>query len=845
MAVGVLAIGHLTGAKQYQRVSADEVPNYQTYVPVRTGWIERTDNGADYYGLNETDFNKYVRGRNERFWWGNADPNNWDSQERTFNAVDDFIDSVKEGGNGARINYRTPELTLTDRNHRYICFNYSGLESNDIFINVFNVTKGHDAVTNVKTFFRETPNGTFDDNKGKVDSEKKYGEITCNQTFRYIELPEDIETGNKFLLYVHDGSQAGFGFFTFGGLYINQTLSDVARHFSVHKTQMVLNKKLNTSAWNNNAIDYVLNFYNTDDYYAPIRALENFTDANDDFEVNTNLSNWGYDQLNSTYENGNYASLNYSSIYSDEGWKWGSYFYDNDGRMPANKTGNLYLTGEPDDTDGHTCGLPETAKYRIVSQEFTLSGTGLISAKIGGHYAALQLLDSSFNVIATTGDVNPSFVDADITNIALSGARLNTMTRTYLDCGEFVGQRVHVALADTRTGGDWNLAYFDEVVTNYATLPAFQVDLIQQHIGKSESDYYHGYVLDQYVDNGHNSVFKEAYDFLQVYYASLRSPANEFSYASATFDNKADAINTYLNISSAAQTFAGTCKDVRYTASFNENWFLSDSFDASHTVAEEFADAEAALVSANGTSTVSFSANGGSGSMSSLTILNGTKTSSLPCGFAAPNSTKKFQEWDEETISANVTLNAQWVDTAKTKIESIESLAALRFYHHDNDTFEDVALRFGGFVTKALWDELKTETTIEGYGVIVSKSASIQTRYEAAEGADIKAKLDAICDSNTKRVFASGDTPAEATSKQKAYMGDMSATAYYTWHARLNIGQQFTTSFSAVAYIKTSDGIIFLQEVTCSAKSLATRDLSKVEESDPAHDPIQVMSNVA
>ena len=855
LAVGVLALGHLTGIKNYQRVSADAL-SYQTYVPVRTGWIERTDNGADYYGLNETDFNKYVRGRNERFWWGNADPNNWDSQERTFNAVDDFIDSVKEGGNGARINYRTPELTLTDRDHRYICFNYSGLESNDIFINVFNVTKGHDAVTNVKTFFRETPNGTFDDNKGKVDSEKKYGEITCNQTFRYIELPEDIETGNKFLLYVHDGSQAGFGFFTFGGLYINQTLSDVARHFSVHKTQMLLNKKLDTSAWNNNAIDYVLDFYNSDDYYAPIRELESFTDANDDFEVNTNLSNWGYDQLNSTYENGDYASLNYSYIYSDKVCKWGSYFYDNDGRMPTNKTGNLFLSGEPEGMDGPNCGLPETAKYRLVSHEFTLSGTGLISAKIGGHFTALQLLDSSFNVIATTGDVNPSFVDADITNIAQSGARLNTMVRTYLDCGAFVGQRVHVALADTRTGGNWNLAYFDEVITYYENNPAFQVDVFQQHIGKSESDFYHGYILDQYVDNGHNSVFKEAFDFLQVYYANFRSPTNGFDIAQADDDAKLAVANAYLPLSSDAKTLIGQSVDVRYTEVFNEATWFNNAVNVESKVPEsDIATLKTDLVTAHGTSTVTFNANGGTGSMAAVTVINTTKYSSFVPQFTAPAG-KKFAGWNTASdgsglstaVAENVALYAIWVDTAVTTLEATDSISAFRFHYVESGSdylYSDAALRFGALISADVWEDLKTEGTIEGYGVIVVKTASltgtIKSNYEAAEGADVEAKLTALCASGTfKKASVDGDTPAEATDDQKTYMGV--SGDYYIWQVRQNIGQNFTTEYTSVAYIKVSGRIIFLQETTCSAKGLATSKLPSVDPAHPSHDPIQFMA---
>ena len=540
IAGGALVLGSAisTAPKKASEAKAD-APSYQTYISVRDeGWMERMDN-LDH----AIDYGGFIRGRNDRFWNGNADPNNFDSQERTYNGLDEFIDTCKVDGNGWTGNYRTPELTLHDNDHRYICFLYSGLECNEIFINVFNISKGRDVITNYKPFFAETPNGTFDDNKVKTDAEKKYGEITCNQTFRYLELPNDIEVNERFLLYVHDGSTAGFGFFTFGALYVNQTLTEVAKRFSAHKTQMQLNKELDTSAWNNNAIDYVLNFYATDSYYSTVRtAVAALTDADDDFEVNTHLSNWGYDQKNSTYANGDLAGLNFSYVYSDKDIKWGGYFYENDGLMPVNKTGSKFFTGEPIDVDSFNTGLPEDAKYRLVSPEFTLSGTGLISAKIGGHYAKLSLLDSSYNVLLSTGN-NPSFVDASMNNIIASGARLCTMTRTYLDCSPYLNQRVHVAIEDSQTGGGWGLAYFDEIVTRYNSLPSFKLDVIQQEARSGAV--YHGVVMDKLVvGETYNATFKASYDFVQTYYAQVRSGSNRYSWCNVSLDNLKSSYNS-------------------------------------------------------------------------------------------------------------------------------------------------------------------------------------------------------------------------------------------------------------------------------------------------------------
>lgn len=850
LTVGVLALGHLTGMKNYQKVSAEAV-DYQTYVPVSSGWIENTDGSA------ETTVGAATRGRNDRFWTGNADTNNFDSQERTFNAMDDFIDTIHRanGGEGWRGAYRTPELVLHDNNHRYISFLFGG-GGDDIFINIFQVSGeagSGDRITNIRTAL--DTRGSFDDNKGKSDEEKLNAPISCNMVFKYYELPNEIQPNDRFLIYVRDGRTGGYGGFTFGDVHINQTLEDCARSFSAHKAQMKLNEF--TSPWNRNANEFVLNYYATDSYYEDVRDAEaDLTDADDDFEINNRLSNWAYDQQNSTFENGNLASINYNSIYSDKVCKWGSYFYDNDGRMPTNKTGSLFLSGEPEGMDGPNCGLPETAKYRIVSPEFELSGTGLISAKIGGHFTALQLLNSSYEVIATTGDVNPSFVDADITNIAQSGARLNTMVRTYLDCGAFVGQRVHVALADTRTGGDWNLAYFDEVVTNYATLPALNVDLIQQHIGKSESDFYHGYILDQYVDNGHNSVFKEAFDFLQVYYANFRSPTNGFDIAQADDDAKLAVANAYLPLSSDAKTLIGQSVDVRYTETFDEATWFNHAVNVESKVPEsDIATLVSELVTAHGTSTVTFNANGGTGSMASVTVINTTKYSSFVPQFTAPAG-KKFAGWNTASdgsglstaVTENVALYAIWVDTAVTTLEATDSISAFRFHYVESGSdylYSDAALRFGALISADVWEDLKTEGTIEGYGVIVVKTASltgtIKSNYEAAEGADVEAKLTALCASGTfKKASVDGDTPAEATDDQKTYMGV--SGDYYIWQVRQNIGQNFTTEYTSVAYIKVSGRIIFLQETTCSAKGLATSKLPSVDPAHPSHDPIQFMA---
>lgn len=557
---GALVLG--VNAKQQTKETKADAPSYQTYVSLRDGWIENTD------GSEETNLNNAIRARNDRFWSGNSNPDNWDSQERSFNALDEFVDTIHRaaGGEGWRGAYRTPELTLVDNDHRYISFLFGGGDG-DIFINIFQVSGeagSGDRITGIRTAF--DGRGSFDDKETKLNAP-----ISCNMVFKYYELPSEIQPGDRFLIYVRDGKTSGYGGFTFGDIHINQTLEDVAKSFSAHKAQVKCNEYM--SDWTRNANEFVLNFYATDSYYATVRAAEAaLTDANDDFELNNRLTKWCYDQDNSRLENGDLGNIDFNGIYSDKEWKWDGYFWDNDGLMPINKTGNLFLTGEPVGVDGPNCGLPESAKYRLISPEFTLSGTGLISAKIGGHYSKLSLLDSNFNVLLTT-DNNPSFVDADMTNIVASGARMCTMTRTYLDCSAYLNQRVHVAIEDSQTGGGWNLSYFDEIVTRYDSLPSFKLDVIHQTSSKSEN-VYNGVIMDKLVvGSTYNATFKEAYDFVQTYYASARNASNNYSWCSLSLDSLEQ---NYDGLTPAAKAIVDASEDYHYGDA--QGQFVGDYF---------------------------------------------------------------------------------------------------------------------------------------------------------------------------------------------------------------------------------------------------------------------------
>ena len=118
-------------------------------------------------------------------------------------------------------------------------------------------------------------------------------------------------------------------------------------------------------------------------------------------------------------------------------------------------------------------------------------------------------------------------------------------------------------------------------------------------------------------------------------------------------------------------------------------------------------------------------------------------------------------------------------------------------------TYDDVAIRLGGKIEKDLWNNLNTSATIEGYGVLLSNADYLGET-------ELKTKYDSVDNTNVKKF----DMPL--ATKAPVEDGD-----YYYWNLYKGVTNALTTDFVAVAYIRTSNGVVFLKQVTASAKSLA------------------------
>lgn len=120
----------------------------------------------------------------------------------------------------------------------------------------------------------------------------------------------------------------------------------------------------------------------------------------------------------------------------------------------------------------------------------------------------------------------------------------------------------------------------------------------------------------------------------------------------------------------------------------------------------------------------------------------------------------------------------------------------------------NVGIRFGGFLSKALWDGL---TQVEGYGVMLAATDDLNGARLSASNAQYD------------KFVSNKPNPSEANESQKEAMGVNPTDPYYVWSLRVNIADgSYKTSITAVAYIKTQAGYIYLQSEAWSVKDLAT-----------------------
>ena len=131
--------------------------------------------------------------------------------------------------------------------------------------------------------------------------------------------------------------------------------------------------------------------------------------------------------------------------------------------------------------------------------------------------------------------------------------------------------------------------------------------------------------------------------------------------------------------------------------------------------------------------------------------------------------------------------------------------------------YSDISIRFGGNVTKDLWNRLDSESTITGFGVMVTESKNVENfdEFKTYIESDMFESSENSEDYNKDIV----DYYIPVTS-MASVIGE-NANNYF-WNLRLDIDKaNMNKTYSAIAYIKINDGYVLMNMATESVETLA------------------------
>lgn len=445
---------------------------------------------------------------------------------------------------------------------------------------------------------------------------------------RYIEIPDEVITANPdgFVMSVDivDLRGGGWGLVNFGYLHPNATRDSVGDAMRYYLNHMNINDCSDVKhTWRKKVYHHY--FSNSSLKSIFLEAEADLKEINEDFETSaTFVNDWYFDH--------DYFNNVGGTYYVDEAASKGTARPGNDTKMPFNQTDNGLFRGWHESDGGFVAA--DAPIYRFVTRPFVLpsSGTGLVSIKMANK-ASLHVIDSTGYVVngdsMTTKDL--AWIDnraensgGDEWNIA-SGNNRVTLVRHVINLSKFKGQTIQLAIADVSADG-WGGAYFDELIVNYDSDPAFKVDAVTQ-TNTHGTFYYHyadryinaaditidsngvKYVQDNVTDWASitdTSNMKQAYDFLVSYYALARNTSNGTSICSVYTgdDMKALIGTTYAGLSEDVQKLICDSTDYCHTST-GDDWYTTST--TLFTVGESIAY----IASVNGLNVPTYASNSG------------------------------------------------------------------------------------------------------------------------------------------------------------------------------------------------------------------------------------------
>lgn len=159
--------------------------------------------------------------------------------------------------------------------------------------------------------------------------------------------------------------------------------------------------------------------------------------------------------------------------------------------------------------------------------------------------------------------------------------------------------------------------------------------------------------------------------------------------------------------------------------------------------------------------------------------------------------------------------------TVKEDIGALDTQTSLAYrYNKDNEgkfSYSDISIRFGGYVSKDLWNELDTLYNVTGFGVMITDGENIKDYEEFTEYVE-------------NGVFASSEDSTDVVKDIVDYFVPVSKMATtiaedgnnYFWNLRWSVdATEMDRVFSAVAYIKIGEEYVLLKKARMSVTYLA------------------------
>ena len=173
--------------------------------------------------------------------------------------------------------------------------------------------------------------------------------------------------------------------------------------------------------------------------------------------------------------------------------------------------------------------------------------------------------------------------------------------------------------------------------------------------------------------------------------------------------------------------------------------------------------------------------------------------------------TMAYSDKDENTNKTSITIDGDYTYIGLRSNSGALYLDAIEIVWGEQSktfTYSNVGIRYTGVINQSLWDRLDSESNIEGYGILFSTS-----QYIGDE--ELKESYASADQVNVKKYY----TELDEYKLHPALVDDN-----YVWSLFKNIPatvEGLTELYVAVAFIKTQDDIVFMNQVEASVKTLA------------------------